>query len=173
MDRDRRGDSTPDATRPSDDQPTPQVSGPATSTSAGVTAYLDDIIAVVVPAAHPEVAQALATGALKHRDRRPSMPDTVTPEETFDLVRDFDAFDLSEVTDWANLPNTAPVDSPLGEKLLGQIRGVIDWGHEQTLLYDQYGNAFETPAALESYLDEHDHLYLVLAVGYLLSEPEK
>jgi len=172
MDRDRRGDSTPDATPPSDDQPTPQVGGPTTPAPAGVTAYLDDIIAVLVPADHPEVAQALASGALKHRDGRPSLPDGASLEDTFDLVRDFDAFDLSEVTDWANLPNTTPVDSPLGEKLFGQIRGVIDWDREQTLLYDQYGNAFETPAALGSYLDEHDDLRLVLAVGYLLSEPD-
>jgi len=171
MDRDRRGDSTPDATRPSDDQPTPQVGSPTTAASGGITAYLDDIIAVLVPADHPEVAQALATGALKHRDGRPSLPDSVSPEETFDLVRDFDAFDLSEVTDWANLPNTTPVDSPLGDKLLGQIRDVIDWDHEQTLLYDQYGNAFGTPAELRSYLDEHDGLRVVLAVGYLFSEP--
>lgn len=168
MDRDRRGDSTPETTRPSDDQPTPQVSGPPTS-AADVTAYLDDIIAVVVPASHPEVAQALATGALKHRDGRPALPDGVSPEDTFDLVRDFDALDLSEVTDWANLPNTTLVDSPLGDTLLGQIRGLIDWDSEQTLLYDQYGNAFETVAALESYLDEHNNLHLVLAVGYLLS----
>lgn len=169
MDRDRRGDSTSETTPPLDDQPTPQVGGPTTSAPAGVTAYLDDIIAVLVSADHPEVAQALATGALQYRDGRPPLPENATPKDTFDLVRDFDAFDLSQVTDWANLPNTAPVESPLGREILEQIRNAIDWEHEQTLLYDQYGNAFETPAALDSSLSEHDDLYLVLAVGYHLS----
>ncbi|MCU4719568.1 hypothetical protein [Halapricum hydrolyticum] len=169
MDRDRRGDSTSETTPPLDDQPTPQIGEPTTSAPAGVTAYLDDIIAVLVPADHPEVAQALATGALQYRDGRPPLPENATPKDTFDLVRDFDAFDLSKVTDWANLPNTTPAESPLGSEILEQIRNAIDWEHEQTLLYDQYGNAFETPAALDSYLSEHDDLQLVLAVGYHLS----
>ncbi|WP_229110245.1 hypothetical protein [Halapricum desulfuricans] len=173
MDRDRRGDSASDVTSSSDDRPTPQVNGASPSAPAGVTAYLEDVVAVVVPAEHPAVAQALATGALQHRDGRPSLPEHTTPKDTFDLVRDFDAFDLSEVTDWANLPNTVTVESPLGSELLGQFRNAIDWDGEQTLLYDRYGEAFETPDALDSYLATHGRLYLVLAVSYLLSDPSK
>ena len=172
MDRDRRGDSTSEATPPSDDRPTPRIDGTTSSIPPGVTAYLDDIAAVLTPADHPEVAQALAVGALQYRDGRPTIPADATPKDTFDLVRDFDAFDLSEVTDWANLPNTAPVESPLGSDLLDQIRNVINWDHEQTLLYDQYGAAFETADALEAHLSENDDLYLVLAVGYRLSPSE-
>ncbi|MFW6017398.1 MAG: hypothetical protein ACOCPX_01105 [Halapricum sp.] len=150
----------------------PRVDSTTSSVSPGVTAYLDDIVAVVVPADHPEVAQALATGALQYRDGRPPVPEAATPRDTFDLVRDFDAFDLSEVTDWANLPNVTPVESPLGGKLFDQIRNVIDWERRQTLLYDQYGTAFETAEDLDAYLSENDNLYLVLAVGYRLSSSE-
>ncbi|MEF8883008.1 MAG: hypothetical protein V5A34_10860 [Halapricum sp.] len=140
-----------------------------------VVAYLDDVVFVLVPASRPAIAEALATGALKHRDGMPPLPDGVSTDDTFDLVRDFDAFDLSEVTDWGNLPNSTPIGSALGTELIEEIRATINWDvpdRSQKVLYDQYGDAFSTPEDLDTYLGTHDDLRLVLAVSYRFSDPE-
>lgn len=143
------------------------------SASNDVARYFDKIIFSLVPASDSDVATSLAAGGLTYRDGKPPLPDGASPEDSFELVENFDDFSLSEVTDWTNLPNSVAVDSALGGELLERVRERIDWdAHSQynTLLYDQYGNGFATPEELDAYLSEQEELWLVLAVSYRLVE---
>lgn len=178
MDRDSTADAQGPQSPTPDDHGSPQADGdrPTVSLRVGnVVAYLDDVVFVLVPASQPSIAEALATGALKHRDGMPPLPEGVSPDDSFDLVRDFDAFDLSEVTDWGNLPNSTPIGSALGTELIEEIRATINWNapdRSQKVLYDQYGDAFSTAEDLDAYLGAHDDLRLVLAVSYRFSDPD-